>query len=909
MVGRDPEIARLDRIVAAAAAGSGGFAVVVGEPGVGKTRLVDEAARGATLAGLSVRVGRALDREVERTLGAALDAFDMRLDQLAGTFAGPGLLTTGAASAAGFLLADRMLEIVESACGAGPVFLAIEDLHWADPATLAWVRSLARRAAELPLALVVTTRPPPPGSAARRTLRLLDPQPIELAPLDPAGVAMLAEAVLGRPPDPTQRAALARTGGSPLLVHAVLAGDAHGQAERAIELRVAELDPEATLVVQAAAIIGAGVHPAQLAAVLRTDVVAVLPHLAVAAAAGLMTADSSRTEFRHELYRRAVLDTVLPATAAALHLAAAQVLARSGAPLPDVAEHFARGAAPGDTEAVDWLVAAASDVAAANPASALRLVDVALDLCVAEPEPELLLARVRALAGAGRADEAIAVARSMLSGPVPPAREAALRRELALASLIVGRAADCVEEMVRCAAVTHRADARARVQGEVAFARFMAVDLDGAATAAHTAVVDGARHGDVVARIAGDAVLCFLDLYALRSADAQRRAESIVALAESAAGADAHVFQPWFIAGLVWLELDRPDRLAATVRRGHRAAVERGAGWAVPGYEALRAFAALRAGDLDDVAVSAAATLGLLRDMGGESGGDAFGVGVWCHAFLAQVLALRGELDRAAAHVDLGMGLVDTARAQLGHEQLALALAAVRERQGDPVAALGAVGFVWDRLRAVGMSSPLPAVALQLVRLSCVTGDRSRVEEAVAWLGDAADSTGTASDRAMAQLARAWRDTDPDAALRVADRAATGPRRVLAAAARADAASLLRTRGRHTEADRTAAAAAREWSSMGADGDADRCLAGTRRAVPAGRRPRFGIAALTGTERHVVALVADGLANAAIAHQLGISRRTVESHVSAVYRKLEVPSRVALTRAALEHGIGVPEPR
>lgn len=62
--------------------------------------------------------------------------------------------------------------------------------------------------------------------------------------------------------------------------------------------------------------------------------------------------------------------------------------------------------------------------------------------------------------------------------------------------------------------------------------------------------------------------------------------------------------------------------------------------------------------------------------------------------------------------------------------------------------------------------------------------------------------------------------------------------------------------------------------------------------------------ALTGTERKVVRLLAEGKTNAEIADQLGVSRRTVESHVSASYRKLDVTSRVAMARLAMDQRIG-----
>jgi DNA-binding NarL/FixJ family response regulator len=74
---------------------------------------------------------------------------------------------------------------------------------------------------------------------------------------------------------------------------------------------------------------------------------------------------------------------------------------------------------------------------------------------------------------------------------------------------------------------------------------------------------------------------------------------------------------------------------------------------------------------------------------------------------------------------------------------------------------------------------------------------------------------------------------------------------------------------------------------------------------PPAPRPTFGVGALTRTERSVVNLVGDGLTNTEIAHRMGISRRTVETHVSSIYRKLEVSTRVAIARVALRATDGV----
>lgn len=906
LVGRGAQMARLIELLDAAAAGAGGMVVLHGEPGAGKTRLVEATAERARAGGFTVRVGRAEDHEVERTLGPALHAFGMQLEDLAGPeVAVRTVLEAGATGPAAFLLADRLLEVVEGQCAAGPVLLAIEDLHWCDAATLTWLRSVRERAAALPLAVVATTRPAAVGTPSRRMLDTLDVSTIALAALAEPDVHTLATALLGHPPDATMTAALASTGGNPLLVHAVADGLLAGPTGQPdgrlgadpLAAHVGELAAGTLRVLQVAAVVGTRVHPDKVGRIVGLTGIDLLGHVDAAVAAGVLHAAADRLSFRHELYRTAVLATLSMPARALLHLQAARVLAAAGAPGVEVAEHFARGAAPGDREALTWLIRAAVGIVGAAPASALRLVEHALRIAGDAPPGELLLLHVRALSGTGRSAEAELLGRSLLRDGLDPATEAALRRELSFTALMQGRVTTCVTEIERCAELSATAATRARVYGETAFARFMALDHEGAQACASRALQAGARCGDIAAQVAGETMLCFLDLFANAVPRAARRAERIVARAELPGAGEAHAFQPWFVASLVWLESDRFDPLTAVARQGREVAVERGAGWAVPGYEAVTAFGMLRAGAFDDAAATAQAALGYLDDV------DGLGVAVWCHAFLAQVLLHHDDPDAADVHVSTAEGWLTTERAQLGIEQVQLARATWHERRGDPDGALASLRLAWHLFSTVGARSALPAVAVPLGRLAQGAGDRALTANVAHVLDAAAAASGTASVAAIAELVHAWRDVDPDRALGAATAAAATPRPALAATVLTDAAALLRLRGRHREADRVADDATRRWSVLGAHADAAAAAALSRSARPPAPRPRFGIPALTATERRVVGLLADGLSNSAIAAVLGISRRTVESHVSAAYRKLEVESRVALTRVALAHDL------
>lgn len=897
LVGRGQEMSRIGRLISDAAAGTGGMLILVGEPGAGKTRLVEAATAAAVRTGMAVHAGNAAEHAAERTLGVALDAFDMRLDQLIGPqHATSFVLAARATAAATFLMMDRLLEVLERQCADGPVLLVLEDLHWSDTASLIWLGAVGARVAALPLAVLATTRPLLVGSAAAHRITKLAVPQLLLTPLGAEQVQQLATGVLGHAPDAATIATLEATHGNPLLVLAVLE-EGSPVVGNPLAFRLTELDPATLRTVQSAAVLGNRVSATDLAAMLQVRAGDMLDHLETAVAAGVLAPERNRFAFRHELYRRAVLETLPGAARSLLHLRAARALARTGASAVEVAEHYAQGAGAPNDEATHWLQQAACDLVATAPAAALRLITVAIGLAGSPPPKELLLVQVQALAGTGRTAQARLLAHSLLREGLDTSTEAVLRRELALVAVMQREAPECITQMRRYAELAASPAARARVHGELAFAHFFAVDYPRAGKAAERARSGGRRHGDLVAQIAGESVLCLLDLFGNRTGRAIRRAEAIVGWAELPHGAEAHVFQPWFVASLVWLETDQLERLLATARRGREVAVERGAGWAIPGYDALTAFGALRFGALDDAAAAATAALGY------ADGVDGLGVAVWCTAFLAQVSLHHGDLDGAERYVTAGETRLDLDRSLLGLEQFALARAGLYERRGDIEAALASLRQAWEQFRGIGVLSALPAVALPLVRLAAGAGDRALLDEAATVLAAGAEQSGTTSVRVVAELAAAWRDGDADRALGAVSLAEGTPRPTLTATALADGSALLRARGRRREADRLARTAATHWAALGAYADAEICLPGRRSLRPTGHRPATGIAALTTTERRVTILVSAGHSNPAIADMMGVSRRTVESHVAAAFRKLGVSSRVALTRAAIAQGL------
>ena len=215
LIGRDAELAVLEALLADTAAGRGGAVLVEGEPGIGKTALLEAALAGAQDLGCQVLRG-ACDELTQRfplsamlgALGAREDSGDPRRAAAARALSSPGNAGgLGARLAAGdpvMAAVEQLVGLVDRLCADGPVVLVVEDLHWADEASLVLMHRLSRAAAQLPLLLAVSCRPvpTPPGLNQLRgeMRRSSSGGLIALDGLSTPEVARLARELLGRPP-------------------------------------------------------------------------------------------------------------------------------------------------------------------------------------------------------------------------------------------------------------------------------------------------------------------------------------------------------------------------------------------------------------------------------------------------------------------------------------------------------------------------------------------------------------------------------------------------------------------------------------------------------------------------------------------------------------------------------------
>lgn len=482
VVGRDGELAALRQRLDEVAAGRGGVVALVGEAGAGKSRLLQVLGEEVRAAGLPVLSGRAVPGPtpvpyrplVEALLAAFRGAPSPEDPTLAGFEAHLGRLvpswaTGEAAEDSPVLLAEALVRLLAVVAGERACVLLLEDLHWADPETVAVVDYLADALRDEPVLCVVTTRP---GGAAAEVLDRLDRRRpgaalgavLGVDHLDQAGIDRMVAACLAtsHPPAGLGEFVGAHSDGNPFLVEELLAGLVAGGQLRedtgrwqitgpltpavpatlrqSIEQRLAALDGDARRVVGAAALLGRHFDWELLPGIAEVDARAAADALRAAVAEQLIESDGDGFVFRHALTREAVLAALLPPERRQLASRAWPVVERANPGLPgptcELAAELAEAA--GDrTAAAERLLESARRALAAGAlataeATALRAQRLARDdPAVAADVDEVL---VHVLVAAGKPAAAIALGRD-LAGRLAAAGATAIRQADLLVAL------------------------------------------------------------------------------------------------------------------------------------------------------------------------------------------------------------------------------------------------------------------------------------------------------------------------------------------------------------------------------------------------------------------------------------------------------------------------------------------
>jgi DNA-binding CsgD family transcriptional regulator/tetratricopeptide (TPR) repeat protein len=392
LVGRQAELAQLESTLDAARAGAGGAVLLVGEAGIGKSRLAGELAARARDAGFDVLLGRSID-----LVGTELpyQPFVQALRPLGNL----GPVDTQAASK--LQVFDEALSLLDDRAAAMPVLLVLEDLHWADASTLDLVVFVSHNLEHRPILLLGTYRADEPASAERMR-RLTDgvrrsgsALVLDIEPLADEELEVLIATRANKPlPARLTAAIISRCEGNPFFAEELVsaADDLGGELPPGLRdlllQRAARLDPSTQSLLRLAAAAGRDVGYPLLCASAQLPERDVRDSLQQAIEHGVLVADqqAGRFRFRHALLAEAIYATILPGEREELHARLAEELARSGAADPaELAPHWA--AAGRKNEALIASIEAARQAEAVfGLAEAHAHLERALELWDAVPE-------------------------------------------------------------------------------------------------------------------------------------------------------------------------------------------------------------------------------------------------------------------------------------------------------------------------------------------------------------------------------------------------------------------------------------------------------------------------------------------------------------------------------------------
>ena len=406
LVGRDSEIALLTKLVREVSAGQGSSVLIEGEPGIGKSALMRAVVTGAPEAGGQVFWGSGDELGQALPLVPFLDGLRVRepsanprRNTIVQLLRGEIIADRGADVPAA--LAEQLLALVTDQCAARPTILVIDDLQWADPASVTLWGRLARSARQMPLLLVGMMRPVPQRDDLLALRRVVgDGARLQLTALTAAAMADLVAVLAGGKPDSNLLRLAGGAAGNPLYVTELVAALARGSSLTITEAGAAELasgSAPSSLsaaiadrlgfvagptreVLKAAALLGMEFAVPDLAIVLGRSVADLVPAVDEACAAGVLAESGNGLGFRHPLIRAALYDDIPAPVRAAWHHDAGRALAEAGAPADRVARQLLRAVdgLDGTTEPVaewmlDWLARTADLLVGQAPGVAAEL--------------------------------------------------------------------------------------------------------------------------------------------------------------------------------------------------------------------------------------------------------------------------------------------------------------------------------------------------------------------------------------------------------------------------------------------------------------------------------------------------------------------------------------------------------
>ncbi len=917
LFGREEELRRTGALLAAARAGEGGALLLLGDAGIGKTSLLDEAAAAAE-AGTLVLRARAVEAERELPfagLAELLAPVAARLEELAPEHAAAlaGARGAAAADAAPLAAGVGLLRLLEALAGERRegVAVIVDDVHWLDPASLDAIFFAARRLGAESVAMLLSARPEPDRDLAARGVEILEPS--ALGGED-------AERLLAAAGDGEELAASARAGliesarGNPLALVALRGAltpeERRGGAPLSEPIRPAasiERGFRAELAALPEETRRALLVPAAEERLPHAELEAVLTQLGIAPSAldeaeraGVLVAEGNRLRFRHPLLRSVAYHAVPLRERVAVHAALAAGLAGAGDDPTRRAWHLAAAATGPDEEVAAALEAAGEDSRSrGGPVEAAGAFARAAELTPAaalDDRARRAEAAARLFAGAGHPQRALELVELGLAGGA--LQDAKLRGALLqLRGTVTMRSGDLVggsrmlvdaadgvaaEDPARAGVMLLDANLAHRIRGEfgsmAASARRIAeltaeADPDLAALGEMTEAIalfnvgEGARAEEIIVRHEPVLLYPALERFGF---------ESLASPAHAS----------------IWLERFEPAEriLSALVDRCR----ERAEVTSIVYPLAARGQLGLRRGRLRPALADAEEAVRLATET------QQFGLLAFAANMLVEVEAALGREAGCREHAAFSIAVADAVggdafgiygRGALGMLELTLG------RPEEAIAPLEACARAADK---IGLLEPNTIQwAANYIEALARAG---RTEEAGAALPRLEAGFGSAWAAAALLRCRGLLAEGKEGEALLADSVAAFDRadaRFEAARSRLALGERLR-RSRNIRAAREPLSAALSaFEAAGASPWAERArteltASGQASVAPA---PAEAWDELTPHELRVALLVAEGRTNSEVASQLFVTRKTIEHHLSRVYRKLGLRGRTELARA------------
>lgn len=923
LVGREHHLDQVLSWVAELQAGCGRAVLVEGEPGIGKSSLVRAAAAEAEERGCQVFWAACDELSQAFPLLPLLDAVEQRAEagsghaqivELLRSKSAPGNAVDLVAAAA-----ERLLALIDDFCSAAPVMLVVDDLQWADSATVMTLGRLVRSVRQVPLLVVGTTRPVPRRDDLVALRRAVEPDGLLRLPnLSPADVAEFVAGAVRGTPGPRLLRLAAGAGGNPLYLTELIDALVRGRSliiddgcvevtgdrslvslSAAIADRLEFLPAPVRGALRAAALLGGDFSVSDLAVVAGLRINDLLPILDEAILAGVLRGDGPQLAFRHPLIRAALYEGMPVAVRAAWHRDAARALVENGASAERVARQLLPAIdaddPPGvaDDWLVTWLAGAGQQLVGQAPHVAVPLLRWALTGIPAGVAPhDLLTCR-------------LADALYRVGDPAGAAQVATIGLEhVTRHDLLV----DLHWTLAQCRAMAGRTEE----------------SLAALQRALNSPRVEGKHR----------ARLLVLTARAHRSLGHLHRAREVADEAlDAAKDTDDRWATGWALGVLTLVhsmlgEVDRALPLfdeALAVAEGDPALADL--------RLVMQINQAVALGDLDRYAdaISVAEQVRQLADEAGNVvrlaqaqsvlGELLFDIGRWDDA-LAEVDVLGISKDPVVECCDHGVAATiglhrgeSSAREHLTKAEeyaarigdrvigsLALARSLDREQADEPAQALAVLmDGLSETAEEVEQTTELLADA---VRLAVSVGDRAAARGIVSRAEAIARSSTVPHRQAVGPHCRGLLENDPVRLQCAADHYLAAGRRLPRAQALEAAGVALAAAGDIAGARTYFTDAFSLYTELGASWDLARTQAqfrayGIRRGPHVRhRRSQQGWDSLTPTELKIVRLVAQGMSNPQIAAHLFLSRRTVQTHVSHVLAKLDLHSRTDIAREA-----------